>query len=226
MTHRSPDDSLRTDRTTVQRILQRSEYDREAIYGVLDASFLCHVGFVQEEQPFVIPTVHVRINDHLYIHGSPASRLIRCAAAGARLCVTVTHLDGLVLARSAFHHSVNYRSVVVLGSGQTVREMDEKRLVLQSLTERVAPGRWRDVRHPSTKELQQTSVIAIEIKEASAKVRTGPPKDDPEDCALPIWAGVLPLNVRAGAPIPDPGLAAGMETPDYLLTWDARQHGS
>lgn len=179
-------------------------YDKETIYKILDEGFICHVGFVAEGQPFVIPTGYARVDDTLYLHGSAASRMLKTASSeGVDICVTVTLLDGLVLARSAFHHSMNYRSVVVLGKGRLVTEEDEKRTALHAFTNKVVPQRWEEARQPTSQELKATSVLALPVHEASAKARTGPPIDDEEDYALSVWAGVVPLETRPGKPVPD-----------------------
>ncbi len=187
------DEILRTDRTTVRRLPARASYDRALIHAILDEAPVCHVGFVVDGRPFVIPTLHVRVGDRLYMHGSPGSRMLKAMAGGVEVCVNVTMVDGLVLARSAFHHSMNYRSVVVFGVAQAVDDPEEKTRVLHALSEHLVPGRWRDVRGPAPGELKATSVLSLPIDEASAKVRTGPPLDDEEDYALPAWAGVVPL---------------------------------
>jgi uncharacterized protein len=184
------------DRIRVKREPQRARYDRETIDAILDEALLCHLGFEIEGQPYVIPTLHARVGDRLYVHGSAASRMLRHAAAGARVCVTVTLLDGLVLARSVFNHSVNYRSVVVFGTA-TLVEGDEKRDALRALTEQLAPGRWDEARQPTAKELKATWILALPLDEASAKVRTGPEEDEPEDLELPVWAGVVPVHLAA-----------------------------
>jgi nitroimidazol reductase NimA-like FMN-containing flavoprotein (pyridoxamine 5'-phosphate oxidase superfamily) len=185
-------------------------YERAAIDAILDEGLICHVGFVAEGQPFVVPTGYVRVGDHLYIHGSAASRMLRTLDQGVDVCVTVTLLDALVLARSAFHHSMNYRSVVVLGKARLVTG-EEKLNALRAYTNRVVPGRWDEVRPPTEQELKGTSVLALRIEEASAKVRTGPPVDDDEDYALPVWAGVVPIETRFGEPVDDGRVAAGAE---------------
>jgi nitroimidazol reductase NimA-like FMN-containing flavoprotein (pyridoxamine 5'-phosphate oxidase superfamily) len=192
-----------TDRTRIRRLPERGNYDRATIEAVLDEALICHVGFVVEGRPVIIPTIHARVGDHLYFHGSPAAGMLRTLRGGLDACVTVTLLDGLVLARSAFHHSMNYRSVVVFGKAEEVVDREEKVRVLDKLVEHVCRGRSADARRPNEKELKQTLVLRIPIAEASAKIRTGPPKDDEEDYALPIWAGVLPLAVTAGAARPD-----------------------
>jgi uncharacterized protein len=202
-----------SDRTTVRRLPDRGKYDAETIYKILDEAFVCHVGFVADGQPFVIPTNYARVGDRLYLHGSAASRMLRSLAGGIPVCVTVTLIDGLVLARSAFHHSVNYRSVVALGRATLIEDPAEKMRALQLFTNHIMSGRWNDIRQPTDQELKATSVLVLPLNEASAKIRTGPPKDDEPDYALPIWAGVLPLNLVPGAPIPDPRLIAGLEPP-------------
>src|SRR2546425_495484 len=202
-------------RATVKRLPQRAAYDRATIDAILDEGLICHVGFVVDGQPFVIPTIHVRIGDSIYVHGSPASRMLQTLHTGGPVCITVTLLDGLVLARSAFHHSMNYRSVVLFGAASAVEEPARKLEVLRALSEHVVPGRWDDVRQPSADELRRTLVLAISIDEASAKIRSGPPLDDDEDYELPVWAGVVPLRLTAAAPINDPRLAAGTEPPAY-----------
>lgn len=205
-----------TERTQVRRLPDRGKYDAETVHRILDAAFVCHVGFVVNEQPFVIPTNFGRAGDLLYLHGSSASRMLKTLAGGIAVCVTVTLVDGLVLARSAFHHSVNYRSVVILGRAALVETSEEKMNALHAFTEHVMRGRWRDVRPPTDLELKATTVLALRLAEVSAKIRTGPPKDDAEDYALPIWAGVLPLPVVPGAPIADPKLNPGLEPPENV----------
>src|SRR5918999_3612230 len=213
-------DFPKTNRTTLKRLPKRGVYDRETVYAILDEGFICHVGFAPERQPVVIPTGYARVEDQLYIHGSQASRMLRTLSQGVDVCVTVTLVDGLVLARSAFHHSINYRSVVVFGRARAVESEEEKSAALEAFTEHVMPGRWADVRWPSAQELAATTVLAIQLSEASAKVRTGPPIDDDEDYALPVWAGVLPLGVEPGAPEADPRLPAETPLPDYIEQFD------
>ena len=208
-----------TSRSAVRRLPKRASYERETVYGILDEGFVCHVGFVVDGQPFVIPTGYARLGDVLYVHGARASRMLRELARGADVCVTVTLVDGLVLARSAFHHSINYRSVVVFGRAALVEDEAEKSEALRALTEHIVPGRWPDVRWPNETELKATSVLRLPLGEASAKVRTGPPVDDEEDYALDVWAGVVPLRVEAGAPEPDPRLPAGVEPPAYAARY-------
>lgn len=206
-----------TSRTTVQRLPKRAVYDREAIHAIIDEALLCHVGFVVDGQPFVIPTIHTRIGDALYFHGSAASRMLRTLRNGVDACVTITLLDGLVLARSAFHHSMNYRSVVVFGKATAVTEDEEKLRVLDALVEHVCRGRSAEARKPNESELKQTMVLRLPIEEASAKVRTGPPVDDEEDYALPVWAGVLPLRLTPSAPLADDRSSAPL--PDYVANY-------
>lgn len=204
-----------TDRTKLKRLPKRGHFDRETVNAILDEGFICHVGFVADGQPFVIPTGYARVDDKLYIHGSQASRMLRTLAGGLDACVTVTIVDGLVLARSAFHHSMNYRSVLVFGHATLVDEQQEKYAALLALSEHIVRGRWADVREPNEQELKQTTVLCLPLDEASAKIRTGPPLDDEEDYALPIWAGVIPLRLTADEPIKDPLLSAEIPVPDY-----------
>ncbi len=206
----------RTDRSRLRRLPKRGSHDAATIHAILDAGFLAHVGFVVDGQPFVIPTLYGRDGDTLYLHGSAASRMLRQLGAGVPVCVAVTLVDGLVLARSAFHHSVNYRSVVVFGSAHPVEVPAEKTRALRVISEHLLPGRWDDVRAPTAKELKATSVLALPIEEASAKLRAGPPLDEEADYALPVWAGVLPLALEAGTPIPDPRMAQARPAPAYL----------
>ena len=204
-----------SDKTRVRRLPERGRYDRDTIYAILDEALICHVGFVVEGHPVVIPTIHTRVGDDLYFHGAPAAGMLRNLRQGADACVNVTLLDGLVLARSAFHHSMNYRSVVVFGKAEEVADREEKLRVLAALVEHVCRGRSADARGPNEKELKQTIVLRVPISEASAKVRTGPPGDEPEDYAMPIWAGVLPLTLTPGAPVPDNNAA----TPEYVTRY-------
>lgn len=211
-------------RTQVGRLPQRGDYSKATIHSILDAAFLCHVGFVVDGQPFVIPTGFGRKGDTLYIHGSAASRMLRNLEKGVPVCVTVTLLDGIVLARAAFHHSMNYRSVVMLGTATLVEDADAKNEALRIISDQIIPGRWNEARLPTAQELKATTVLAMPIDEASAKVRTGPPKDDEEDYGLDIWAGVLPLSVQPGVPVPDPRLKAGVETvPEYVVKYRKEQ---
>jgi nitroimidazol reductase NimA-like FMN-containing flavoprotein (pyridoxamine 5'-phosphate oxidase superfamily) len=192
-------------RSQVRRIPDRGRYDAASIHAVLDAGLQCHVGFVVDGQPYVIPTLYARVGETLYLHGSAASRMLRELQKGIAACVTVTLVDGLVLARSAFHHSMNYRSAVCFGTARLVEDADEKLRALEAISEHVIPGRWAEVRPPSALELKATTVLLFTIEEASAKVRTGPPKDDEEDMGSPVWAGVLPLRIAAGEPVADAG---------------------
>jgi uncharacterized protein len=205
-----------TKRTTLKRLPARGHYDRETIDAILDEGFICHVGFAVDEHPYVIPTGYARVGDDLYIHGSSASRMLRNLARGINVCMTVTLVDGLVLARSAFHHSVNYRSVVILGNAELVLDDEEKDKALEALTEHIVPGRWSDVRWPTDLELKATTVLKLAIDEASAKIRTGDPKDDEEDYSMDVWAGVLPLKIETGTPIPDGRLDSSTPVPDYV----------
>jgi nitroimidazol reductase NimA-like FMN-containing flavoprotein (pyridoxamine 5'-phosphate oxidase superfamily) len=203
-------------RTRVVREPMRGVYDREAINQILDEGFICHIGFVQNGQPFVIPTAYGRSGNVLYMHGSAASRMLRQLRTGLPVCVTVTLLDGLVIARSVFNHSMNYRSVVILGTATAVEDPAEKLEALRRLSEHIIPGRWADARLPNEQELKATTVMRLPIEEFSAKVRQGPPVDDEEDYAFPTWAGVLPLPVVPGEPIPDARLDAKQAIPSYL----------
>jgi uncharacterized protein len=220
------DEFPRTDRTTVRRLPARGAYDRALIHSILDEGLICNVGFVVDGRPFVIPTIHVRVGDRLYLHGSPASRMLKAMAGGAEVCITVTLLDGLVLARSAFHHSMNYRSVVLFGEARAVDDPAEKARVLQVLAEHLVPGRWKDIRVPTPGELKATSVLSIPIDEASAKVRTGPPVDDEDDYAMSTWAGVLPLSITAGEPVPCPRLPSDIQPPSYARSYPGPGDGS
>lgn len=207
-------------RVTVRRLPERGVYDRATIDAILDEALFCHVGFVRDGGPMVIPTIHARLGDTLYLHGSPASRMLRSMRAGNEVCVTVTLVDGLVMARAPFHSSLNYRSVVLLGVPRIVEDDAERRAAFEALTEHVAPGRWADSRQPTDKEFRATLVVAVPIGDASAKVRTGPPADDEDDYGLPIWAGVVPLRTVAGSPVADPRLADGVPVPNYLRRYE------
>lgn len=208
-----------TKRTTLKRLPKRGVFDHDSIYGILDEGFICHVGFVAEGQPFVIPTGYARVEDNIYIHGSQASRMLRNLEKGIDVCLTVTLVDGLVLARSAFHHSMNYRSVVVFGQATLVSDAEEKLEALRALSDHMIPGRWEDVRQPTDAELKMTSVLRLPLTEASAKVRVGPPLDDDEDYSLNVWAGVVPLRLVAGAPIADDRLASDIPVPTYATEY-------
>jgi nitroimidazol reductase NimA-like FMN-containing flavoprotein (pyridoxamine 5'-phosphate oxidase superfamily) len=203
-----------TSRTKIARLPKRAVYDKAQVYEILDEGFLCHVGFAVEGQPYVIPTGYVRVGEKIYLHGSAASRMLRSLDSGIDVCVTVTLVDGFVLARSVFHHSMNYRSVVILGTAQLVTERAEKLDALRSFTNHIAPGRWEEARQPSDQELKSTSVLAMALEEVSAKMRTGPPMDDDDDYALPVWAGVIPIHQQIGEPVPDPRLLHGIKAFD------------
>jgi uncharacterized protein len=205
-----------TPRTRVTRLPKRGAYDHETAYSILDEGFVCHVGFVMEGCPYVIPTAYARAGDALYLHGSAASRMLRNLAEGVDVSVAVTLVDGLVLARSAFHHSINYRSVVVFGTAEVVESDEEKTEALRSFTEHLVPGRWQDVRPPDARELAATLVLRLPLNEASAKIRIGPPLDDGADYDLPVWAGVLPLRLATELPVADPKLRPGLEVPQYV----------
>ncbi len=203
-------------RSQVKRVPKRGNYERQVIYDILDEALICHVGFIANNQPFVIPTAFGRVGDKIYIHGSPASRMLRSLSQGIEVCVTVTLLDGLVLARSAFHLSMNYRSVVIFGTAEIVKDPEEKLQALEAFTEQIISGRWGEVRSPNSGELQGTLVLSLPLDEASAKVRTGMPIDDEADYNLPVWAGILPLKLVAGQAIADDRLLEGMVVPDYV----------
>jgi len=205
-----------TKRTILKRLPQRAAYERDIIYQILDEGFICHVGFIDTGHPVVIPTAYGRRGDMLYLHGSAASRMLRALATDTQVCLTVTLLDGLVLARSAFHHSMNYRSVVIFGTASRVEDLSEKLRALRAFSEHVMPGRWADVREPSDAELKQTLVLQLPLTEASAKIRTGPPIDEESDYNLRVWAGELPLSSVAGEPVADSRLLPGIEAPAYI----------
>jgi len=210
---------LKTDRTQVKRAPKRGHYDFETVASILDEGLVCHVGFVAGDQPFVIPTAYGRLDDTVYIHGAGASRMMRSLSEGINVCLSVTLLDALVLARSAYHHSMNYRSVVLLGQAERVDEPDEKMLALKAFTEHVMKGRWDEVRLPNEAELAGTVVLKLPITEASAKIRTGPPIDDPADYDLPVWAGLLPLAQQTGDPIRDPQLPEAITAPSNVIAY-------
>jgi nitroimidazol reductase NimA-like FMN-containing flavoprotein (pyridoxamine 5'-phosphate oxidase superfamily) len=198
-----------TKHTTVKRHPERGAYDRATIDSILDEALICHVGFVVDRRPFVIPTIHARDGDTLYVHGSPGSRMLRAAKDGVDICVTVTLLDGLVLARSVYNHSMNYRSVVVFGRGREVSDRDEKLQAMQRVVEHVVPGRWEDARRPNDGEIKGTTILTLPLDEASAKIRRGEPTDDDADLELAVWAGVIPLGIKPSHPLP----AAGVDGP-------------
>ncbi|HEY9623478.1 MAG TPA: pyridoxamine 5'-phosphate oxidase family protein [Crinalium sp.] len=205
-----------TSRTTVKRLPKRGSYERTDVEKILDEGLVCQVGFAVDGQPYVIPTAYGRVDDTLYIHGSPASRMLRTLKGGVNVCVSVTLLDGLVLARSAFHHSMNYRSVVLFGTATVVDDSDEKMEALRAFTEHVIPGRWDEVRPPTPQELAGTLVLSLPLTEASAKIRSGPPVDDEADYAIPVWAGEIPLRVVAQMPVNDPKLSPDIPLPDAV----------
>lgn len=206
-----------TPRTRVRRLPKRGCYDRATVHAILDAGWLCHVGYTIDGQPYVTPTAYWREGERLYWHGSAASRMLRAlGGTGLPACLAVTHVDGLVLARSGFHHSINYRSVMALGTAHRLDHPDAKLKALEAFVERLYPGRWRELRPPTTQELKATTVLWMALDEVSAKVRTGPPVDDEADYALPCWAGVVPLATAYGPPVPDPRLPAGVELPAFL----------
>jgi uncharacterized protein len=208
-----------TERTKVRRRPDRGRYDRETVHAILDEGLICHLGFVVDGTPFVMPTMYARDGDVVYVHGAPASRMLRAAAGPTEVCLTVTLLDGLVLARSVFDHSMNYRSVVVIGRAEAVTDPAEKMAASKALVEHVCRGRWADARHPSAKELNATSILRLSLAEASAKVRSGGPKDDEADMGLAVWAGEVPLRSRSMAPVPDDQLVDGVAAPDYATSY-------
>jgi hypothetical protein len=205
----------RSDRTRVRREPERAAYDRATIEAILDEGLVCHLGFVHDGQPYVIPTLYGRVGDELYVHGSAASRMLRTLKDGVDACLTVTLVDGIVLARSIFNHSINYRSVVVLGRAAPVEDADEKARALEAFSTTLLPGRWAEARPPTPLELKATAILRLPLNEASAKVRTGPPEDDEADYGWPVWAGVIPLTLTAGDPRPDPGLQPGFAPPAW-----------
>jgi len=208
-----------SERTRVVREANRAVYDRASIYKILDEAFVCHVGFSLEGQPYVIPTMFARVGDALYFHGSAASRMLRGAAGGLSVCISVTLLDGLVLARSVFNHSMNYRSVVALGTATLISGPDEKLAALQAFTEKLIPGRWQDARQPNEQELKATSILKLPLTEVSAKVRTGGVEDDAPDYALPVWAGTIPLRLVPDTPVRDERCDAAIPTPAYAANY-------
>ena len=208
-----------TEKTKLKRIPKRGNFERETIYKILDEAFICHIGFVMNEQPFVIPTSYARIGDNLVVHGSAASRMMREMSKEIEVCVTITLIDGLVLARSAFHHSMNYRSVVILGKATLIEDEQEKFDALKAFTEHIIPNRWEEIRPPNSKELKGTTVLSLPINEASAKIRVGNPVDDEEDYAMNVWAGVIPLKLTTGQTIADERLKEGIEIPPHVLNY-------
>ena len=215
-------DFTRTGRNRIKRLPTRGHYDRETVYRILDEALICHVGFVERKQPYVIPINFARVDDRIVLHGAKASRLLKHIEAGHPVCVEVTIVDGLVLARSVFHHSLNYRSVVVFGVGRLIEGEQEKLAALQAVTEHLIPGRWREARLPNRKELNATSVVSINIDEASAKVRVGPPVDEDEDYALPVWAGILPLQEMPLTPIRDELQSENIPLPKYVAQYSRK----
>lgn len=209
----------KSDRNRVRRVPERGKYDKNSIYEIVDAALMCHVGFVVDGRPFVIPTLHARRGDDILLHGAVTSRLIRHVQAGNEVCITVTHVDGIVLARSVFHHSINYRSAVLFGSGRLLQGDEATLEALEVFTNRLMPGRWADARLPNAKELKATSVVAVSIDSASAKIRSGPPGEEEEDYVLPYWAGVLPLRMVAGEPLEDERLLEGVTLPGYVAEY-------
>lgn len=212
----------RTYRTRLRRYPERASYERDSIYAVLDEALVCHMGFTVAEQPYVIPTLCARVDDCLYLHGSAASRALKTMASIPRVCVTATVIDGLVLARSAFFHSVNYRSVVVVGAAESIAD-DEKLIALERLTDTLVDGRWNDVRPPTPQELKGTKILRMPLEEASLKSRSGPPSDLEEDLELDTWSGVIPLELRALPPVPDPTLRPGIAVPQYVAGYTVRK---
>jgi uncharacterized protein len=203
----------------VKRLPKRAQYDSENIYKIVDEALICHVGFVREGQPFVIPTIHARVNDTIYFHGAISNRMLQHAHEGNPICVTVTVIDGIVFARSIFHHSMNYRSAVLFGNGRKVEDVKEKNLALLAVSDHIAQGRWDDARKPTKKEIDATAVVALEIESASAKARSGPPLDDIEDYDLPVWAGVLPIRYQFQSPERDSRLDDAIDLPAYIKNY-------
>lgn len=223
----APSTQAPSDRVRLRRKRDRADYDRATIDAILDEALIAHLGIADEHgQPFVIPTLHARRGDVVYVHGSTASRTLRALRGGAPACLTVSLIDGLVLARASMHHSANYRSAMILGTPRPVEDEQEKLAALEAIVEHIVPGRWSEARPPSENEMKATAVLALSIEEASAKVRTGPPADDEEDYALPVWAGVIPLAERAGEPIPDPRLGADIPLPDSIAGYARPRAGA
>ena len=221
----TPTDSATFDKTTlnrVRRMPERGHYDADTIYPIIDAALICHLGFVEDGRPFVIPTMHARMGDALVLHGAKASRLLKHAAAGNDLCVTITILDGLVMARSVFHHAMNYRSAVLFGKGELIDDPADRMHAFEVLTEHIMPGRWADARLPNDQELSATTLVRMPINIASAKVRTGPPVDDDDDYVLDIWAGVVPIRQQMSTPLADPKRTHDVAVPGYVQRyWQA-----
>jgi len=209
----------KSDLNTVKRLPKRGHYDRDVIYPIVDEALICHVGFAIEGMPFVMPTIHTRIGDTIYLHGAVANRMLNHIKQGQSVCITVTHIDGIVFARSVFHHSMNYRSAVLFGKGRVVETYEEKWKVFEALTEHIAKGRWNEARKPNEVEDKTTAIVAIEIESASAKMRSGPAGDEEEDYALPVWAGVLPVRMEFGPPEKDAPLPETVEMPEYIRNY-------
>jgi len=210
------DQFKKSKRSKINRLPVRGFYDKETVYKIIDETYYCHVSFVHDNQPFIIPTIHARMNDTILLHGAKASRLLKHISAGKKICIAFTLMDGLVLARSVFHHSINYRSVVLFGKGREVIDEEEKVAAFHAITDHIMPGRWEDARRPNQKEINATAVVLINIDEASAKIRTGPPVDDEEDYQLPVWAGVLPFKLKCNKPEQDPKLGQNIPLPRYI----------
>lgn len=208
-----------TELNKVRRLPARGQYDKETIFSIVDEALICHVGFSVDGQPFVMPTIHARIGETIYLHGAIANRMLNHIKSGNSVCITATLIDGIVFARSAFHHSMNYRSAVMFGTGRIVDDVEEKRQVFTALTEHVAKGRWNDARQPNEQETRTTAIVAVDIESASAKIRTGPAKDEEEDYALPVWAGVMPVSMQFGEPLRDDQLPGSILLPDYLKNY-------
>jgi len=219
-------DSPSSDRTTVRRHKERGNYDRSVLYEILDEGFLCHIGFREGDTTYVLPTGYVRVDDALYVHGAAANHMLTVLGSATQACVTVTLLDGLVLARANFHHSMNYRSAVIFSTGNKVEDSEEKLQAMNALVEHIVPGRTSDARPPSVEEVRATLVVRLPIEEFSAKIRVGPPVDEEEDYDLPIWAGVIPLQMTSSRPVADPRLIAGLDVPGYAADYPARGRAS
>lgn len=215
-----------TDQNRVRRVPERGVYDKATVYAIVDDALVGHVAFLVDDQPFVIPTLIARAEDDLLIHGATSSRLMRRIEAGTELAVAVTHVDGIVLARSIFHHSINYRSAILFGSGTLITDPDQKLAALRVFSDRLLPGRWADAREPNDRELKATAVAKVSINLASAKVRSGPPGDDEDDYGLPVWAGVLPIRQLIGQPVPDERLYDEIDLPQYIRQYRARFNAS
>ncbi|MDD2922364.1 MAG: pyridoxamine 5'-phosphate oxidase family protein [Anaerolineales bacterium] len=213
----------KTEQNRIKRLPKRGHYDRETIYRILDEALICHVGFAENNQPYVIPINFARMDDTIVLHGAKASRLLKHIEDGNPVCVEATIVDGLVLARSVFHSSINYRSVVLFGAGQIIKDENEKMAALEAITEHLIPGRWSEARLPNRKEMNATSVVSIQIEQASAKIRSGPPGDDEADYALPIWAGVLPLQETASRPIRDELMTQEIPAPKYVAKYSRKK---